>query len=183
LKLCETLSISCTPLRNALGRLAIEGLGVIIPKKGTFVSRVRFEDLIELFELREALEGMAVGLCMSRNRVVAIKQMEENLKIQGKAIENSNYNMSIENDLAYHFIFINLSRNSKIELMLQQISDMISRFAITTVDNFERQKQSYEEHKKIFSAIKLNNVDLAEKLVREHIVNVKEYHINKHYLY
>jgi DNA-binding GntR family transcriptional regulator len=182
-QLCETLGVSRTPVREALRRLASEGMIELIPEKGAFVSRIRFEDLMEIFEIREALEGMAVRLCTLRKREDTVKQMEESIALQEKTLELGDRGSSVERDLDFHSIYIRGSRNSRLEGFLKTITDQINRFAITTVDDIERQRLSLEQHKRILEAVKNNDAESAEKLVREHIVNVKEYHVSRHYLY
>jgi len=182
-QLCETLGVSRTPVREALRKLASEGMIEIIPKKGAFVSKIRFEDLMEIFEIREALEGMAVRLCTLRKSEEIIKQMEDCIASQEKALELGDRDSSVEKDLNFHTLYIRASRNSRLIDFLKTITDQINRFAVTTVDDIERQKLSLKQHKNILESIKKNDAELAEKLVREHIVNVKEYHISRHYLY
>ena len=65
-QLCDILGISRTPVREALRELAKDGLVEIIDGKGVYVKKLDFRDMVEIFEVREALEGMSIRLFIER---------------------------------------------------------------------------------------------------------------------
>lgn len=180
-QLSNTLGISRTPIREALRRLSSEGLVDFIPDKGMFVSKIRFEDILEIFELREALEGMAVRLFVLRKNSDIVQQMEECLTLQELAYKEGNYSLNVEFDMKFHNFYLKGSKNLRLESFVNTVLDQNSRMAFYTVNDKERIETSLVQHKKVLDAIRQGNADQAEKLIKEHIINVKEYHINKYY--
>ncbi|MCD8001027.1 MAG: GntR family transcriptional regulator, partial [Oscillospiraceae bacterium] len=78
-EICESLGVSRTPVRAAFAELAEEGLVEIIPGRGVFVSRIRFEDMIEIYDIREALECMSVKLLTERITEPDLTALNENV--------------------------------------------------------------------------------------------------------
>lgn len=181
-QLCDTLGISRTPIREALRRLSSEGLVDSIPDKGMFVSRIRFEDMVEIFELREALEGMAIRLFVQKRDKDIFKQMEECIVLQERAYKEGNYSLNVEKDMEFHQLYIKGARNSRLESFLNTVLDQNSRMAFFTVTDKERIEGSLEQHKKVLKAVEQGDAEEAERLIKEHIINIKEYHIDKHYM-
>ncbi|NTV90493.1 MAG: GntR family transcriptional regulator [Clostridiales bacterium] len=181
-ELCKNLGFSRTPVREALNRLALEGLVEFIPNKGMFVSKIRFEDMLEIYELREALEGMAIRLFTLRKDNEILRQMEECLVDQCRALEAADYARCVERDMDFHDLFVRGSRNNRLINFIKTVHDQNSRVAFFTVNDLERLKTSHEQHQRVFEAIGNNDAELAEKLIKEHIVNIKQYHIGKLYM-
>jgi DNA-binding GntR family transcriptional regulator len=181
-ELCAMLGFSKTPIREALRRLASEKFVESIPEKGTFVSRMGLEDFIETYDIREALEGMAVRRCVQINAETVIKQLKPVINHLYSNLVKGNNTENVDADMKFHNIIIIGSKNSKLIEYALAMHDQICRFAATTIHDITRLKLSYEEHQKVFEAIVAKDADLAEKTIREHIRSVKEYQIKTHYL-
>lgn len=182
-QLSEQLGVSSTPIREALKRLTSEGLTEFIPGKGVFVSNLTFEDFINISEVREALEGMAAKLCTLKKDEKVIETLEKNLDALEEALNSGDYDQSVEYDIQFHHILISGAKNPKLENLLNGIYDQINRFAFFSVSDVERQRMSLRQHRKVLEAIKNDDANLAEKLIRDHIIHVKEYHVKKVFLY
>jgi DNA-binding GntR family transcriptional regulator len=65
-ELCDTLGVSRTPVREALRRLSSDGFVDFVPGRGTVVTRLTMDDMVHVYELKEALDKMAVKLCIQR---------------------------------------------------------------------------------------------------------------------
>lgn len=182
-QLSEQLGVSRTPIREALKRLTSEGLTEFIPGKGVFVSNLTFEDFINISEVREALEGMAAKLCTLKKDEKVIETLEKNLDALEEALNSGDYDQSVEYDIQFHHILISGAKNPKLENLLNGIYDQINRFAFFSVSDVERQRMSLRQHRKVLEAIKNDDANLAEKLIRDHIIHVKEYHVKKVFLY
>jgi len=181
-KICASLNISRTPVREALRRLASEGFVEIIPEKGAFVSHIRLEDIIEIFELREVLESLAIRLFIFRATDEMVEKLEECFNAQLNAFTEGKNSQAMEIDMEFHKVFIMGSKNRKLKDFLNTILDQAARIAISRADDTELIKTSIEEHRNILKAVKEKNSALAEQLVRNHFVRVREHYLSKYYL-
>ncbi len=179
-QLCETLNISRTPIREALHRLSSEGYINFIPDKGMFVSKIRFEDMMEIFEIREALESMAIKLFVQRKDANTVGQIKESLIAQEEAYSQGNYISFRDRNTEFHQLYINGSKNNRLINILKMIMDMNDRMTFFNPPSKARSKDSLIQHRKIFRAIETGNADLAAELIKNHIIDIKKYHINMH---
>lgn len=182
-KLCGMLGFSKTPIREALRRLTSEGFVESIPETGTFVTGISIDQVIQLYDVREVLEGLAARLCALRSEDAVITQLRNLIIELEKDLNENLYASSVEFDLKFHDVVIKGGQNKKLKTFTRTMIQQIHRFASTTKDDPERLRVSYEEHKKIYDAICNGDADSAERLMREHIRSVKIYHVNRNLLF
>jgi DNA-binding GntR family transcriptional regulator len=84
--LTKRLKISQTPIREALSRLVVEGYVTKLPDKGYHVTEITEEELVELFEVREALEIFCVGKVIERITPAQLMSLKDHLKLHTKAL-------------------------------------------------------------------------------------------------
>ncbi|MDD2542657.1 MAG: GntR family transcriptional regulator [Desulfuromonadaceae bacterium] len=179
--LCEQLGFSKTPIREALRRLATEKYVESIPEKGTFVTKLSLEDLIGIYEVREALEGMAARICAVRKDTTFIDRLQTCFDNTYSDLIEGKSELTVKEDMTFHHLILEGSRNKNLINLSNSIIEQINRFASTTINDPERLKLSFFEHKEVLNAIMTGDADLAEKKIREHIRSVKDYQIKKHY--
>ena len=180
-ELSSKLGVSRTPIREVLHRLHMEGLVDCIPGKGAFVAKQSLVHYIEISEVREALEGIAVRLCTIRKNEDIVRQLEEKYLEIAKYLESGDFRNTIKSDIEFHQIIFQAANNKKLESFLLNIYDQIKWFAATTIDDPERIRTSLKQHQDILQAIISQDGDAAENLMREHIQDVRQYHLSKHY--
>ncbi len=176
--LSKELKISKTPVREALQQLEKKGLVENIPGKGAFVSRFSFQDIRELFEIREILE------CEVTKRVAARGDLnlEEARAIRDKfAASNTNGGRSGKNyfsagDQIHSFIFAAYG-NRKLIREYQGLQEQIIRitFYFFTPNRQERAAKSFQEHLEIIDALIARDPRRAETAIRTHLRNSLEY--------
>ena len=86
--LAEEFNVSRTPIREALKQLQAEGLVEIRPKVGTFVREPSRREIVEMFQLKEILEGLAAGLMARRGPVPELEKLEANIEASEEAARN-----------------------------------------------------------------------------------------------
>lgn len=87
IQLAEEMGVSRTPIREAIRKLELEGLVVMIPRKGAYVAGVSLKDIADVFEIRRALEGLAAELAAERASDEEFEEMERCLVKIAKDIE------------------------------------------------------------------------------------------------
>jgi DNA-binding GntR family transcriptional regulator len=177
--LCEKYDISRTPVREVLRQLANEGLIELIPRKGAFVSKIAFEDMIEIFEVREALERQAIKLFILKDDGSMEEKLKQCFDAQLGYVETAP-DKNMEKDMEFHFLIAEGARNKRLFNSLETIYDQIKMLAISVENDRNLRKMAESHHKKVLEAILKHDVELGERCIVEHIIEVKNYHISKY---
>lgn len=177
IQLAEEMGVSRTPVREAIRKLELEGFVVMAPRKGAYVSDVSVKDIVDVFEVRSALEGLAAGLAAERITSEEMDQLEMSL-VKINAISEEDLDAIVEGDACFHEIIYRASRNERLTQIITQLQEQIRRFRMTSLSRPGRQKNALDEHKKIVEAISDRNVDLAQTLAREHVENAEQNFLN-----
>lgn len=181
-QLCEVLEVSRTPVREALRELANEGLVEIIEGKGVYVKRIDFKDMIEIFELREALETMTIKLFLERAGQYEVQRFEELMAEQEEAYEKEEHAKFMKNDMKLHNLIAEGAQNTRIRQVVSNIYDQIQQMAISVKDDATIRDMAIRAHRSILEAVKARDVEQAQKVMAAHVVEVKEFYKDKYYL-
>ncbi len=180
--LCDRLHMSRTPIREALRELASDDLVEVIDGKGAYVKRISFRDMVEIFELREALERMAVKLFMERAEPEQLDQLSQLMEEQQLAYETNDHDAFMDIDMRIHLFISENSKNERLEREIASIYDQVRSMAISSRDDKLIRDMSLADHKKLVSAILDGDSEAAQDAMVEHIVNTKTFHMNRYYM-
>jgi DNA-binding GntR family transcriptional regulator len=166
--LAAELSVSRVPVREAIKVLAREGLLIVVPRSGIVVHRLRIDEVRELYEVRQAIEGMAAFLCAGERRaaIADIRKRLERLDTGGKfdhaAIQREN--------AVFHRTLFELCRNSQLSAIYASIEPKIAlNFRLTAVHAPERVERALRYHIDIAKAIEAGDGVKAERLMRKNL--------------
>ena len=165
----EELGIGRTPIREALQRLALEKLVVIVPRRGTFVSDVRLADLQRLAEVRLTLEGLAARLAAQRGTESHWQRMEEVLARAPWDDPATDNEVWIEIDQECHAIIYEATNNpylADILAMLYALSLRLWYFALSEIGDM---REAIREHERILQALRAGDGEQAAQLLHRHI--------------
>ena len=166
-ELAERLSISRTPVREALKRLEAEGLATHEPGRGMVVSLLDHDQLRELYDMREVLEGAAARHAASNAspaEIALIAEIAERTgKLRGTPAEHAAANRS------FHRQIHRASRNRYLGRHLEQMHVSLTLLPHTTLAERGRRKEAAAEHRAIAAAVAARDHGGAEALAREHI--------------
>ena len=163
-KLAKRFKVSRTPIREVLNKLNHEGLVELIPQKGAFVGRVGFIDVRELFQIREALEGIATKISVSRFTKEELDEFES-------ALDTEDLDKAEEVGRKLHQTILEKAGNKRISSLIDVLRSQIERMYFFAKNLPGREKRSLEEHREILRALKMKNGELAEKAMRKHMVS------------
>ena len=170
--LSTTFGIGRGPLREAIRRLEGRRLVVRIPHAGVRVASLSYEELIELYYVREALEGMACRLAARNMGEDEIAGMRDVLAMHENHIglkHNESYYQQ-EGDLDIHYLIIQGSKNSTLSDMLcGDLYHLLRMYRYRYSATPKRPQQAFAEHHRIIEAIADRDGELAELLMRRHI--------------
>lgn len=171
-ELAKQFQVSRGPLREALMR--VEGLGLIerIPHIGARVIQLSPIKLVELYAVREALEGMAARLAARNITEIELAGLESLLSTHSTHIdqvEGASY-FHQQGDFDFHYRIIQASRNQQlIGLLCDELYHLLRMYRYQSPRSHSRPVEALEEHKFILRAIRQRDEELAEMLMRRHI--------------
>lgn len=178
-ELCEMFGVSRTPVREALIQLSSEGVVKFSSRRGAIVSKISFEDMVYMFELKEALERMAVRLCVRRKTPEIVEQLKGCLEEHFQAYQNKDYELSLDKDIQFHMIFIQGAQSPQIESHSKKIYLQTRRISQITVLDPNYTENFINQHTKIYEAIRDGDEEVAEKAVSNHIVFAKAFKMER----
>lgn len=172
-QLAEEMGVSRTPVREAIRRLELEGFVVMIPRKGAYVAGLSIKDIVNIFEIRTALEQLAVSLAAERMTDNDLETLERLLVELAESVEDADVEAWTELDKKFHYLIYEYSRNDRLIQMMNNIIEQINRYRIISLSNLEVRQHSVEEHKKIVEAMAERDIPAAQKAASEHISNTQ----------
>ncbi len=170
-QLAEEMGVSRTPVREAIRKLELEGLVVMIPRKGAYVSDLSTKDVADVFEIRAALEALAAGLACERITEEELEELERLLLQVAKCVKAENLEELVEADTQFHDVVYRASRNKRLVQIISNLREKIQRFRAISMGTAGRMRETLEEHRQMVAAITERNVELARRVAREHIEN------------
>lgn len=179
--ICEELHVSRTPVRDAIRRLTNEGLLVITPGIGLSVSSIGLEDLIEIFDIREGLEGLSVRLFIERAPAATIKSLQSCLNEQDEAVSNGDFNGSMDHDMKFHRILDATVGNKRLSAILDSIYEQINRLAYTNKEDPAVSELALIGHHDIMKHINEGDQKAAVEAMENHIRSVKKHYLRKYF--
>lgn len=168
-QLAEQLGVSRTPIREAIRKLELEGLVVMLPRKGAYVANMSFKDLIDVLEIRATLEGLAASLAAERRRDEDITELERVAKEFEVSVREANIDNVLKKDVEFHEKIFLMANNKKLYQLITSLWEQVHRFRVTYVSNYEASLSLVDEHNRILEAIKSGDSELAKKYATEHI--------------
>jgi DNA-binding GntR family transcriptional regulator len=167
--LADSLGVSRGPVREALGRLATEGLVTIRPRRGAIVRGLSGDEFIEAYQVREALETMAVRLAvpqLTADHVAALELAIEQMSARGAADDVQGF---FEANTAFQLVFFDAAGNRMLADLYRQLRGQIDRHRLRSLELRGDVRRSIAEHRAILRAAKAGDVERTVHLVSEHI--------------
>ncbi|MFK4505460.1 GntR family transcriptional regulator [Bradyrhizobium daqingense] len=165
-EVAQRLKVSRTPVREALGRLAARGFVEPAGGRGLIVRNLDISEVLELYAMREIMEGAAARLAAehaSPPEIDALRDIEQAFVETSDAAEMARLNRS------FHEAICRAARNRYLDNASRELQDWIALLGPTTFTLAGRPTTSHGEHRKIIDAIAARNGDKAELLARAHI--------------
>jgi len=171
LDISRELGVSRSPVREALLRLAEEGLVEILPYRGAMVVPLDKTRLAELLEFRLALEHFALERLVEKNDRAEIARLRELLNTLRAAIAQGDRQATIDADLAMHREMIAMAGNALVERSFESIIVQIRLYIDVTSARYERADDLATEHEAFFTAVERGEFLMSRKLLDAHIMH------------
>mgnify|MGYP006132030587 FL=1 len=181
-RLSEQLSISRTPVREALARLEQEKLVQIVPRRGVYIVRKTKVEILEMLTVWAALESMSARLITLNATDDAIASLRSLLTSYSEGQVDDHIDEYSENNINFHQAILRMSGNQLICDTADNLFIHMRSIRVRTIGEEDRAQKSIVDHMQIVEAIESRDPDLAERLVREHTLNLAK-HVDTHVTY
>ena len=168
-KLAKSLEVSRTPVREAIRMLELEGLVVMLPRKGAEVARITVDDLQEALEVRMAIEDLAVRLASLRIDDEGKAKLQKAAEAFDAALEKKDVVKIVEKDERFHDVIFEATKNRRLVSLAHSLREQVYRYRYEYVKDFSSHDKLSREHARIMEAILEGDVVKAQQAMRGHI--------------
>ena len=172
--LAERLGVSRTPVREAMRKLELEGLVVMIPRRGAQVANITEKDLNDVLEVRMALENLSIENACKKMTEEQLAELKKAAKVFEATMEEGNLVKLAEADVAFHEVIYQSSDNCRLNQVLNTLREQIYRYSVEYLKEEETRKLLVKEHDEIYEAIRNRDVKTAQEISYQHIENQRE---------
>ena len=172
--LAAKLKVSRTPVREALHKLALEGLLYSIPRAGYIVEEMSDHDIQDLFKTRTAIEEIVVKWAMEKITPQELELLEKNLQKTDEVIKSGQTQMMMNLDNEFHQIIYKAARSKTLYKISQTLSDHTYKFRLACIHIPDIARRAKEGHLAIYEAIRSKDPQKAQKAVEDHLITVRK---------
>jgi DNA-binding GntR family transcriptional regulator len=167
--LAREFGTSRGPLREALGRLASEGLVTVTPRRGAVVTQLSREEFIDAYQVREALETLAIRLAVPLMSDAEVAHLRELCELMARAAREDEVRLFFATNNSFHEALVRGSRNRKLHEVHGMLVGQMVPYLPRSLELRGNLQQSVAEHEAILAAIESRDADRAAELLAEHI--------------
>lgn len=174
IQLANKIGVSRTPIREAIRMLELEGLVIMIPRRGAEVAQITLKDLKDVMEVRCALDVLAIELAcgrMGREELEGLYRACENFR---KAVGTGDTRKMAEADVALHDLIVASTGNRRLTQLVSNLSQQMYRYRFEYLKDSTSHEMLLQEHMEMYQSIKDKDKAVAASVVRKHIHNQEE---------
>lgn len=165
IQLANKLGVSRTPIREAIRKLELEGLVLMIPRKGAEVAEITEKSLRDVLEVRRALEELAVQLACEKITKEEIRELERVAKEFQQVVNSSDITEIAEVDVCFHDIIYTATDNQKLIQLLNNLREQMYRYRVEYLKRDGVFPQLIAEHEAIIRHIENNEKEKATEVM------------------
>jgi DNA-binding GntR family transcriptional regulator len=178
IQLAGVFGRSRTPVREAILKLESEGLAERLPRGGLVVAQITREDVLEVYAVREMLDGLSARLAalgMLPTELDRLVWLNDRLRA---AAERSDAKAMAQLNIDFHTALCAASRNSLLQEFTRRIHEWVRRFENTTLSFPGRGLEAVAEHEALIDAIRARDPEAAERIARDHMNRARQIRIH-----
>lgn len=169
--LADKLGVSRTPIREAIRKLELENLVIMIPRKGAVVAEITEKSLRDVLEVRRALEALAVKLACEKIREDEIEELKVAAKEFEEALKTGDVTVFAEADVKFHDIIYRTTDNQRLIQLLYNLREQMYRYRVEYLKREDSHAVLLAEHQDIIRKIAARDEVAAVEAVCAHIDN------------
>ena len=171
IQLAQKLGVSRTPIREAIRKLELEGLVIMIPRKGAEVAHITEKDMKDVLEVRSTLEELVVELAIKNVTDEKIEELKCANKVFESAIVSKDAVNIVEADVKFHDILYSMTNNARLIQIINSLREQMYRYRLEYVKDARTHSIIISEHNDIIKQIRDKNVPVAKTVIHQHISN------------
>lgn len=171
IQLAQKLGVSRTPIREAIRKLELEGLVIMIPRKGAEVAHITEKDMRDVLEVRCTLEELAVLLACKNVKEEHIAALKAANKVFEMAIVSKDVVNIVEADVKFHDAIYAMTNNDRLIQIINNLREQMYRYRLEYVKDARTHSILISEHNDIIKNIKEKDIIEAQTVMRHHIRN------------
>jgi len=170
-RLAERFGVSRMPVRDALKELESAGFVTIEQRRGTFVRGMSRSEILDLFEVREAVEGMAARLCAHRANNDLLATLDEVIETMSRQVEVADMDGYSQTDERFHELILSGASNERLSDHYRLLVQHLHRGLLSSIVTRRagRMERSLAEHVEIMRALHAHDQRGAEDAMRDHV--------------
>jgi DNA-binding GntR family transcriptional regulator len=169
--LAKDLGVSRTPIREAIRKLELEGLVLMVPRRGAQVAEITEKSLRDVLEVRGALEELAVTLACSRMDPQEAKELRKAAKVFEESLAQEDVTTIAEADVAFHDVIYQATKNQKLLQLASNLREQMYRYRVEYLKHVDSYEKLVEEHEQLMNALDAKNEVRALEVTKQHIGN------------
>ncbi len=174
ISLANRLGVSRTPVREAIRKLELEGLVIMIPRKGAQVARITEKNLRDVIEIRTVLEEFAAALACERIDQEGIQNLKDAHEQFILSIEEGDVLDIVEKDEHFHDIIFHSTCNERLISIINNLREQFYRYRMEYIKDTRQRSIIVKDHKELLDAISSRDSVKAKKLMRIHLSNQQQ---------
>lgn len=174
IQLANKLGVSRTPIREAIRKLELEGLVLMIPRRGAEVAEITEQNLRDVLEVREALEELSVKLACEHATQAQIEEMKQAAQVFKESLSGDDVTRIAEADVAFHDAINMATDNQKLIQILNNLREQMYRYRVEYLKDSRTRGTLLKEHREIYEAVAGRDEERAKACIRCHIMNQQQ---------
>lgn len=169
--LANKLGVSRTPIREAIRKLELEGLVIMIPRRGAEVAQITEKSLKDVLEVRRALDALSIELACDRiteEEIAALKEACHEFELATKGKDTS---IIAKADVKLHDIIVEATGNQRLQQLINNLAEQMYRYRFVYLKDERQHEKLIAEHKEIYESIIEKNKERAMAAAKLHIDN------------
>jgi DNA-binding GntR family transcriptional regulator len=169
--LANRLGVSRTPVREAIRKLELEGLVIMIPRKGAQVAPITEQDLNDVLEVRLALEELAMSAACKRITQGEMEEIGKALRAFEECMDSQDVSKLAQADEDFHERIYQATGNRRLIQIIHNLREQIYRYRVEYLKDWKVRSELEEEHRELFHALQEGDVPQAVDCMKRHIQN------------
>lgn len=169
--LANKLGVSRTPIREAIRKLELEGLVIMIPRRGAEVAQITWKNLKDVLEVRRALDVLAIELACDRMTQEELQELYRACEDFAEATKTKDARQIAQADVALHDLIVASTRNNRLIQLVNNLAEQMYRYRFEYIKDTSQHERLVQEHNDMYQSILRKDKESAARAVRKHIDN------------